>query len=105
MDNCVRENKNRFVFTYLSWLIYSGVFKEIYVNFLPVGHTHNDNDQLSSRVAVACRHRDIKSIPEFFSRIETSSIPKPKAEIVKRKLGLGGDYNKARKITGKREKL
>ena len=39
-DNCWRENKNRFVMGYLSWLIKRGIFREIYLSFLPVGHTH-----------------------------------------------------------------
>jgi hypothetical protein len=49
---CCRECKNRFLFTYLKSLIDSGVFKEIVLNFLPVGHTHCDPDQLFSRVSV-----------------------------------------------------
>src|SRR4051812_21052559 len=40
LDNTARENRNRFVFAYLNMLIRRGVFKEIHVSFLPVGHTH-----------------------------------------------------------------
>jgi len=39
-DNCGRENKNRYFLAYLSWLVQKGIFKEIYLSFLPVGHTH-----------------------------------------------------------------
>ena len=39
-DNCGRENKNRYLIAYLSSLIKKGIFKEIYLSFLPVGHTH-----------------------------------------------------------------
>ena len=38
-DNCGRENKNRFVFSYLSALVELGVFSEITMDFLIVGHT------------------------------------------------------------------
>lgn len=31
---------------YLGQLVRDGVFKEIYVSFLPVGHTHEDIDQM-----------------------------------------------------------
>ena len=47
-----RECKNRYIFSYLKSLIDCGVFKEIFVNFLPVGHTHCDIDQMFSRFSV-----------------------------------------------------
>ena len=46
-----RENKNRYLFAYLKSLVDCGLFDHIYLNFLPVGHTHCDIDQLFSRVA------------------------------------------------------
>jgi len=55
MDNCARENKNQWVLAYLSWLVQRGVFQEIHLSFLPVGHTHEDIDQLFSRLAVYLR--------------------------------------------------
>ena len=48
MDNCWRENKNKYVLSYLSYLVQCDVFKHIYINFMAVGHTHNDVDQLFS---------------------------------------------------------
>ena len=38
-DNCWRENKNRYVFSFLDWLVELGVFQEVTLNFLIVGHT------------------------------------------------------------------
>ena len=38
-DNCGRENKNRYVFTFLSALVELGVFSTITMDFLLVGHT------------------------------------------------------------------
>ena len=38
-DNCGRENKNRYVFTFLSALVELGVFRSISMDFLLVGHT------------------------------------------------------------------
>ena len=39
LDNCVRENKNSYLFAFLAWLVERRVFSKIYVSFLPVGHT------------------------------------------------------------------
>ena len=58
MDNCTRENKNQWVLAYLSWLVQRGVFHTIELSFLPVGHTHEDIDQLFSRLAVYLRSHD-----------------------------------------------
>jgi len=40
------ENWNRVMFCYLAWLIRMGVFDEITLNRLPVGHSHTDLDGL-----------------------------------------------------------
>jgi hypothetical protein len=40
LDNTARENKNKFVMTFLALLVERGVFEKIKVNFLLVGHTH-----------------------------------------------------------------
>ena len=38
-DNCGRENKNRYVFSFLSALVDLGIFHEVTMDFLLVGHT------------------------------------------------------------------
>jgi len=43
------------VLAYLKSLVDCGLFEHIYLNFLPVGHTHCDIDQLFSRIAVWMR--------------------------------------------------
>lgn len=47
-DNCYAENKNQFMLAFLSMLVLRGVFREIYLYFLPSGHTHEDVDQMFS---------------------------------------------------------
>lgn len=37
MDNCWRENKNWIMFSYLSWLVETGVFQKVQVGFMIVG--------------------------------------------------------------------
>jgi hypothetical protein len=52
LDNTCKDNKNRYVFGYAHMLVDSGLFQQVQINFLPVGHTHCDIDQLFSRVSV-----------------------------------------------------
>ena len=47
-DNAVGENLNQNVFGYLAQLVHCGIFLEVTVGTLLVGHTHNINDQLFS---------------------------------------------------------
>lgn len=49
LDNTAKQNKSRFMFGFLGYLVQLGVFKVIVVSFLPVGHTHEDIDQMFSR--------------------------------------------------------
>ncbi len=41
LDNTARENKNKYVMSYLHMLVNLGVFEKIKVGFLLVGHTHD----------------------------------------------------------------
>ena len=52
LDNTCKDNKNRYVFGYVHMLVDNGLFQQVQINFLPVGHTHCDIDQLFSRVSV-----------------------------------------------------
>ncbi len=44
MDNCIKDNKNRHLLTFLSLLTIRDVFEEVKLGFLIVGHTHEDID-------------------------------------------------------------
>ena len=51
----------------------SGLFPDgIEVAFLPVGHTHNEVDQVASRISIGLRKRDIKTPPELFRYLRES---------------------------------
>lgn len=58
LDNCSRENKNRFLFSYLQALVSWGVFRSIEAAFLPVGHTHCDVDQAFSCTSTRLKLND-----------------------------------------------
>jgi hypothetical protein len=51
LDNTSKDNKNNYVLSYLAMLVACGIFSDIYVSFLPVGHTHEDVDQYFSVIA------------------------------------------------------
>jgi hypothetical protein len=44
LDNSPKDNKNQFLFGFLSFLTTQKVFEEIQLGFLLVGHTHEDID-------------------------------------------------------------
>jgi hypothetical protein len=55
-DNCYKENKNKWVMFFCALLVSWGWFEEVYMSFLPVGHTHEDIDRLFSylRIILSC---------------------------------------------------
>jgi hypothetical protein len=46
LDNCSGENKNWLLLQFTSLLVDKKIVKSIEINFLPVGHTHIDIDQV-----------------------------------------------------------
>lgn len=40
LDNCSRENKNRFFLGCMAYLVAQNIVEEVVMNFLMVGHTH-----------------------------------------------------------------
>jgi hypothetical protein len=67
LDNCWKENKNRFLFSFLASLLQLSIFEEITCDYLMVGHTGNEVDQLFSCLC-----------PQFKANITTIEILKEK---------------------------
>ncbi len=44
MDNCVKDNKTKYLLAFLSLLMAKEVFEEVKPGFLVVGNTHEDID-------------------------------------------------------------
>jgi len=65
LDNTGKDNKNNYFFVYLAWLVFRHIFQRIEVSFLPVGHTHEDIDQMFSRTSVRLKDIDIPTRQEF----------------------------------------
>ena len=80
-DNCGRENKNKYLFSFLYSLVHLDICKEVIISFLIVGHTGNPVDQLFSILTQEFKNSEIKTIEEMFSKITNSPIsPKPIVE-------------------------
>ena len=77
LDNVSSENKNTTLLTMMGMLVQTGVFKEIHVSYLPVGHTHEDIDQMFSRFANALRQNSAPTMKDFLTVIEESFHPRP----------------------------
>lgn len=72
MDNCARENKNKYVLAYFSYLIKQNLFRSIYVNYLKVGHTHIDVDALFSLISKQMKKRNVFTIDQLHQTIRDS---------------------------------
>jgi len=95
MDNCTRENKNRFTLSYVEFLVSMGVFLEATVAFLPIGHTHEDIDQLFSRTATHLRIRDAVTIEDLAKELRESYTPTPNVSIMRNIANFSGLLTKS----------
>jgi hypothetical protein len=66
-DNTTRESKNQFFVLFLSYLVASGKFSVSELQFLQVGHTHNQQDQRFSSVATSLSRAPVLEDPEEFA--------------------------------------
>ncbi len=69
VENCTKENKNRFLFSYIESLIRWKLFHEVVVAFLPVGHTHEDIDQTFSRTSDRLRCNDAITLSDLHDEL------------------------------------
>jgi hypothetical protein len=58
LDNSAKDNKNRFVMAFCSLLTARGIFKEVTVGFLVVGHTHEDIDAYFSYLSKLLKQKN-----------------------------------------------
>ena len=63
-DNTTAQAKNSLVSNCLAYLVARGKFLTATLNFLTVGHTHEDVDRLFSLILVACLRRYRFEVPE-----------------------------------------
>jgi hypothetical protein len=58
----------RYILGLLHWLVEDGIFQKVKLCFLPKGHTHNDVDQMFSRLSTGLRLADI------FTRLDVERV-------------------------------
>ncbi|KAK3276905.1 hypothetical protein CYMTET_15056 [Cymbomonas tetramitiformis] len=64
LDN-VSTNKSKLMLAYAAWLVHTGVFRKVKLNFLLVGHTHENIDQMFSRFSVRLRRKQAWTLDEM----------------------------------------
>ena len=77
LDSTCSNNKNRYVFSFFSLLVHRGVFRKVYVNFLLIGHTHEDIDAMFGRCNRRLRENDYPTLPmlmKSFMDVETKPV-------------------------------
>eukprot|EP01103_Thecamoeba_quadrilineata_P019099 TRINITY_DN75_c0_g1_i3.p1 TRINITY_DN75_c0_g1~~TRINITY_DN75_c0_g1_i3.p1 ORF type:complete len:751 (-),score=109.78 TRINITY_DN75_c0_g1_i3:31-2283(-) len=70
LDNCYKENKNKYLFGALAFLVHIGWFDSVQISFLIAGHTHEDVDQLFSTFAVPMKETSVSSLPQFIEYLD-----------------------------------
>ena len=76
LDNCAKDNKSRYVFAYWSLLVAKGIFKEVFVSFLLVAHTHDDIDASFGQWSMKLREKDFPTIPLLMkSYVDLENVP------------------------------
>jgi hypothetical protein len=70
VDNCWRENKNRYELAFMCWLIHMGLFHEVLLSMMLPGHTHEDVDAMFGNVSTALFKNKVVSLPDFISMVQ-----------------------------------
>ena len=73
-DNCSRDLKNQLVLSFYWCLVEIGVFEEVVVSHLDVGHTHGEVDQMFSVMASHLRKKEMPTFEALCSELKKISI-------------------------------
>ena len=73
-DNCVGQNKNRFVIGYLAWRIITGKHKQLFLSFMEVGHTRCLVDGHFGLIKKIYRLMDCDTIQHLVNATSRSSM-------------------------------
>lgn len=102
LDNCTRENKNRYFLSYLECLVSWKVFSEVHASFLPVGHTHSDIDQCFSCTSRRLRSSDAITLHELHTELRASYTPSPTVSHIKKVANFSGLCKQEKNLTNMR---
>ena len=82
LDNYASENKNHCVFEFLYLLVAMGIFKQVYVGFLMMGHTHEDVDAMFKKISNSMRVKDAYTLPQMMDIVHNSYSQQPMPSLV-----------------------
>lgn len=88
LDNCARENKNRYLFGFLCLLVELGIFQKVKVGFLMVGHTHEDIDQVFSRFSTWLQTHPALTSSQLINGFEKSYTPNPQGIVLEKQFNV-----------------
>jgi len=77
LDNTSRENKNKYTMAYFNMLVQKKIFKKIKIGFLLVGHTHDQIDQMFSRISTKLNKQRAFRLESLEEIIIHSYKPRP----------------------------
>ena len=72
-DNCVGQNKNNIMTSYLAWRITVGLNHSCELNFMIPGHTKFSPDRFFSLIKRRYRHTNVSSLIEIAEVVKTST--------------------------------
>ena len=86
-DNTTSQNKNSLASVFLAFLVARGKFLTATVNYLTVGHTHEDVDRLFALILSVCLRREVWEVPTDLQKIIKDKIK----ECYQSKIDTGDD--------------
>ena len=73
-DNCVGQNKNRFVIGYFAWRVITGKHTQIHLSFMEVGHTRCLVDGHFGLIKKSYRRMDCDTLQHIVEAVRRSTI-------------------------------
>ncbi|CAH3184920.1 unnamed protein product [Porites lobata] len=77
-----RECNNRYILGFCALLVEKEIFKEVYLSFLMVGHTHEDVDQFFSRISKRLRRIDSMTLQELLENIRQAHTLEAETQVL-----------------------
>jgi hypothetical protein len=76
LDNTTKQCKGQYILGFMALLVQVGIFEKIVISFLPVGHTHEDIDQIFSRLAIHLRKHNARNQFELLDCLKAAYTPR-----------------------------
>ena len=73
-DNCVGQNKNRFLIGYFAWRVITGRHTQIHLSFMEVGHTRCLVDGHFGLIKKSYRHMDCDALEHLVEAVHRSTV-------------------------------